>query len=147
MRMLRSLRAQALEPDKIEALIHLVENDVGYSLHRAVQRTKYELSTQDRSFFEFTDPSISISQPVSRVDFEGWIGAELAQISDCVTVLLRNAAITPKKVDRVFLTGGTSLVPSVRRIFEERFGAERVTAGDEFTSVAGGLALRAADIA
>ncbi len=147
MRMLRSLRAQALDPDKIEALIHLVENDVGYNLHRAVQRTKYELSTQERSLFEFTDPFISISQPVSRGDFEGWIAGELAQISGCVTRLLQDAAMTPGSIDRVFLTGGTSLVPAVRRIFEERFGAERVTAGDEFTSVAGGLALRAADIA
>jgi hypothetical chaperone protein len=47
-------------------------------------------------------------------------------------------------VDRVFLTGGSSLVPAVRRIFEDRFGAERVQTGDEFTSVARGLALRAA---
>ena len=47
-------------------------------------------------------------------------------------------------VDRVFLTGGSSLVPAVRRIFEHRFGHDRVRAGNEFTSVASGLALRAA---
>jgi len=34
----------------------------------------------------------------------------------------------------------------VRRIFEERFGAERLRFGDEFTSVANGLALRAAEL-
>jgi hypothetical chaperone protein len=44
----------------------------------------------------------------------------------------------------VFLTGGTSLVPAVRRIFAERFGEERLRGGDELTSVAQGLALRAA---
>jgi hypothetical chaperone protein len=48
-------------------------------------------------------------------------------------------------VDRVFLTGGTSLVPAVRRIFEARFGADRVVAGGEFVSVAEGLALMAAE--
>jgi hypothetical chaperone protein len=48
-------------------------------------------------------------------------------------------------VDRVFLTGGTSFVPAVRAIFERRFGASRVRAGNEFTSVARGLALRAAE--
>jgi hypothetical chaperone protein len=46
-------------------------------------------------------------------------------------------------VNRVFLTGGTSLVPAVRRIFERRYGADCVRTGDEFTSVASGLALRA----
>jgi hypothetical chaperone protein len=57
--------------------------------------------------------------------------------------VLMDGRTEAQKVDRVFLTGGSSLVPAVRRIFEQRFGAERVTAGDEFTSVARGLALRA----
>jgi hypothetical chaperone protein len=48
-------------------------------------------------------------------------------------------------VDRVFLTGGSSLVPAVRRIFEERFPEGRIRTGDEFTSVASGLALCAAE--
>jgi hypothetical chaperone protein len=47
----------------------------------------------------------------------------------------------------VFLTGGSSFVPAVRRIFIERFGADRIRMGDEFTSVARGLALRALDAA
>jgi hypothetical chaperone protein len=44
-------------------------------------------------------------------------------------------------VDHVFLTGGTSFVPAVRRLFDRRFGAERVESGGEFVSVAEGLAL------
>jgi len=43
----------------------------------------------------------------------------------------------------VFLTGGSSLVPAVRRIFKVRFGEERIRTGNEFISVARGLALRA----
>jgi hypothetical chaperone protein len=43
----------------------------------------------------------------------------------------------------VFLTGGSSFVPAVRRIFENRFGVSKIRTGDEFTSVARGLALRA----
>ena len=58
-----------------------------------------------------------------------------------VDAALADAAIAPGAVDRVFLTGGTSLVPAVRRMFEDRFGAERVVAGGEFVSVAEGLAL------
>ena len=46
----------------------------------------------------------------------------------------------------MFLTGGSSFVPAVRRIFETRFGAERIRGGNEFTSVAHGLALRAAEV-
>jgi hypothetical chaperone protein len=50
-------------------------------------------------------------------------------------------------VDRVFLTGGSSLVPAVRALFASRFGAERVRSGDELVSVASGLALRARELA
>jgi len=46
----------------------------------------------------------------------------------------------------VFLTGGSSFVPAVRRIFASRFGKERIRGGHEFTSVAQGLALRAREI-
>jgi hypothetical chaperone protein len=34
-------------------------------------------------------------------------------------------------------------VPAVRRIFDERFGPEKIEAGGEMISVASGLALRA----
>ena len=141
--MLRSLEVQAEEPAKIEALIHLVENDAGYNLHRAVQRTKLELSLRQHSEFVYEDPCVSIRQTVQRADFEDWIEPQLSQISDSVDALLRDAQTKAQQIDRVFLTGGTSLVPAVRRIFEHRFGADRVQAGDEFTSVARGLALRA----
>ena len=53
---------------------------------------------------------------------------------------LANASISSRDVDRVFLTGGSSFVPAVRRIFERRFGADRVDAGNEFVSIANGLA-------
>ena len=54
---------------------------------------------------------------------------------------LVDAGVEARAVDRVFLTGGTSLVPAVRRLFEQRFGAERIDAGGELTSIAHGLAL------
>jgi len=41
--------------------------------------------------------------------------------------------------DRV--TGGTSFVPAVQRLFAERFGTERLTSADRFESIAYGLAL------
>jgi len=58
--------------------------------------------------------------------------------------LIAASGASRKDVDRAFLTGGSSFVPAVRRIFETRFGAGRIRAGNEFTSVAQGLALSAA---
>jgi hypothetical chaperone protein len=80
---------------------------------------------------------------VERTCFEQWIAEELQQIENCVDTLLKTSGANHREVDAVFLTGGSSFVPAVRRIFEKRFGAGKMRAGHEFTSVAHGLALKA----
>jgi hypothetical chaperone protein len=138
---LRGARMRSSEPDKVAALMTLIEEDLGYQLHQSVQRLKVELSHSEVAAFRFRDGSMEIEAEVTRAEFEGWIAAELEQIERCVEGLLVDSGIAAAQVDRVFLTGGTSFVPAVRRIFEEKFGAERVRTGGEFTSVARGLAL------
>ena len=93
----------------------------------------------------FSDPPVMIEKIVARPDFENWIARYLEQIAGCVDRLMKAVALKPDAIDSVFLTGGSSFVPAVRRIFIERFGADRIRMGDEFTSVARGLALRALD--
>jgi hypothetical chaperone protein len=137
---LHSVRAQADEPEKIQALIELVREDLGYPLHRSVQTTKCVLSSSDRADFHFAD----LHATVERADFERWIAEELDSIAGCVDRLLSSVNTQPGSVDAVFLTGGTSFVPAVRRLFASRFGDGRIRSGNEFTSVARGLALRAA---
>ena len=140
---LKSARVRALEPEKIEALIAIVEQDLGYQLHQAVQRVKFALSQHESAEFRFNDGGLDLRIPVARREFETWIVDDLKAIEECVDSLLRNAGVHARTVDRVFLTGGSSFVPAVRRIFSSRFGKERIRGGHEFTSVAHGLALRA----
>jgi len=143
---LKSAHKRALEPEKIEALITLVDEDLGYHLHQAVQRVKLELSQSTNAEFHFRDGSMDLQISVTRSDFEAWIKEELQAIEVCVDSLLRTSGVAPHEVDRVFLTGGSSFVPAVRRIFSARFGENRVRSGNEFTSVAHGLALRAEEL-
>jgi hypothetical chaperone protein len=142
MNMLRSVRAQAFEPGQIEALIQLIEEDLGYHLHRAVQQAKVALSNQTTAEFCFSHGGIELRAVVERATFELWIADELNQISECVDNLLSVSGVDGKDIDMVFLTGGSSFIPAVRRIFETRFG-RRIQTGNEFTSVARGLALKA----
>jgi hypothetical chaperone protein len=143
MELLKGARARAMEPEKIEALMMLVDEDLGYQLHQAVQRLKFELSQSERAEFRFREGGLELRIAVTRAEFESWIADDLVRIEQCVDGLLASSGVDSRMVDRVFLTGGTSFVPAVRRIFETRFGHERVRTGNEFTSVASGLALRA----
>ena len=117
-------------------------HDRGYALHRSIEQVKCALSREPSCQLRFDDPPIDIATPVTRPDFEAWIADELAEIERCLDELLTAKGVVPDQVDSVFLTGGTSFVPRVRRIFEVRFGTERIHSGGELTSVASGLALR-----
>jgi hypothetical chaperone protein len=141
------MQKQSLDPKKIEALIKVVDFDLGFALYRAVEASKVALSGQAKVGFAFDDPDVEIRRPVTREEFTGFIGESLGAIGSCVDRLLEQSGISRSQVDRVFMTGGSSLVPAVRAIFADRFGADRLRSGDEFTSVGLGLALRARDLA
>jgi hypothetical chaperone protein len=142
---LERIKAQALEPVMIGYLIHLIKYDLGYQLHRSVQKLKTELSSWSSADFEFHDGDLILQSTVTRTDFEEWIEYELDQISNCINGLMTAARVAPGDVDAVFLTGGSSFVPAVRRIFEQQFGAAKIRSGHEFTSVAMGLARSASE--
>jgi len=141
--MLRGIRSQSLDPERIAALLHIVQNDLGFYLHQAVQSMKVELSSELAGSFVFEDHVVRMNGKVKRSSFEKWIEPDLEKIRECVERLLHSTGLDARDVDRVFLTGGSSLVPAVRKIFEDRFDAQRISGGSEFTSVAKGLALRA----
>lgn len=127
-------------PEQVGRFVRLVESDQGYALYRSVSEMKEALSLQESAPFVFQGPGFEIRETVTRAAFESWIAPELEAIEGALDAVLANAGVTMKEVDRVFLTGGTSFVPAVRRIFEGRFGAQRVEAGNEFVSIANGLA-------
>ncbi|MEX2206260.1 MAG: Hsp70 family protein, partial [Myxococcota bacterium] len=145
--LLYDLQRDALEPARLEALIHVVRADLGFPLHRAVERAKLALTRDDATALRFADESVKIESPIARADFEDWIAPELQAIETCVDDLLASSGVAVGDVERVFLTGGSSLVPAVRALFASRFGVDRVRAGDELVSVASGLALRALELA
>ena len=144
MDLLGRIQTDAIEPEKIAALIHLIKEDLGYQLHQAVQAVKCDLSNKAAATFRFSDGMVDITAKVERRSFESWIADELGQIESCLDSLLKTSGVQARNVDAVFLTGGTSFVPAVRTIFTKRFGEEKIRTGNQFTSVAWGLALRGA---
>jgi hypothetical chaperone protein len=135
----------AADPAPIKALQNLIRNNLGFQLYTSVEKLKHELSFASEARLQVAVDPLVLDVPVHRRAFEGWIAPELARVETCVDDLLKNAKIRTDEVDRVFMTGGTAFVPAVRKIFADRFGEERLTGGDELTSVASGLALVARD--
>lgn len=139
---LERLQRQAEAPQAIAALMQVIEDNQGFHLHESIEATKLSLSTQARASFRFEHEDIQILAQVERADFEAWVAPKVAEIARCLDQTLAAAGRSAAEIDRVFMTGGTAFVPCVRREFARRFGATKLSSGDELSSIASGLAAR-----
>ena len=135
------LRRAAVDGEAIARMIAVIDGELGFPLYEAVGRTKRALSVDATAPFRFESDGLNIDVEVSRAAFEQWIAEDVARMEGAVDRALAAAGTDAAAIDRVFLTGGTSLVPRIRRIFTDRFGEERIESGGELTSIAHGLAL------
>ena len=138
---LRRLQRDAERPELIGRMIALIEHEQGFPLYDAVGRLKRALSSSDAAQFSFSGGGVEIRADVLRRDFEHWISEDLGRIEAAMDRALEKAGVEARGIDRVFLTGGSSLIPAIRAVFDRRFGSERIATGDELTSIAHGLAL------
>ncbi|MEO0035703.1 MAG: hypothetical protein RLZZ501_1726 [Pseudomonadota bacterium] len=146
LRLLHDLRRQLDDPEPLDQLLALIEYNLGYHLYRAVEGAKRALSAEDHTLFRFDHDPVRLERTITRAEFESWIRPELDSIGACVDGLLAETGLATDRVDRVFLTGGSSLVPAVRGLFAQRFGENKLSGGGEFISVASGLAHRAREL-
>lgn len=138
---LKQLVRASLDPERLETFVELIENDEGYPLYQAVSATKMKLSEQEEVEFHFPPLGEHSKRLIKRTAFERWITDDLRLIEEALDEILVKTRTLPGTIDKVFLTGGTSFVPAVRRIFESRFDRGRIESGGELLSIAHGLAL------
>ncbi len=143
MAVLREVKNQASEPEKVAALIQIISENLGYELYRAVESTKVELTAKEDAHFVFAHGAINIEDSLERWRFESWIQEDVQNIATCVKSLFSQHNVNYSDIGSVFLTGGSSFVPYVRRFFAKTFGSHKLKGGEELTTVAKGLALRA----
>jgi hypothetical chaperone protein len=140
-RLLDRIEQGALAPAEVDRLVRVVREDLGLVVHQAVERAKVALSSGPRG--GLTVPAIALDADLTRAAFDGWIGGDLDGIDRVVDGVLARSGVAAGDVDRVFATGGSSLVPAVRARLARRFGDGKLVGGEELTSVAWGLAARA----
>src|ERR1051326_5371385 len=84
MTVLQEVKNQASEPDKVAALIHIINENLGYALYRAVEQTKVQLTDSEEAEFLFAHASVHITDNLERWRFESWIQDDIQNIASCV---------------------------------------------------------------
>lgn len=126
---------------KFKNLITLIDHNLGYSVFRSIEHTKIELSATDRAKFSYNEMDIVIEEDIVLAEYEQIIGKHVDQIAGYLENFLTDNKIEPTKIDSLFLTGGTSMVGAIQKLFKQRFPHVNLNSGDNFRSVATGLAL------
>jgi hypothetical chaperone protein len=145
-RRLKRVEPRMEDPRVIRRLLRLVFDDLGYPMAWAIEATKRALSAVDETTFvfrEFYNPALDLAHPVSLAAYAEGSAELLAAYDAAITEALARAGLDRDGIDDVFLTGGTSQLPFIRRLFADRFGAGKLRGADSFTSVCEGLALAA----
>jgi len=141
LRLVDDILRSAVDSQAFEGLVHVIKNEEGFSLFQAVSRVKQALTSSTSAQLKFKAGPVEIDRVVTREDFETWIAEDLSRIEATADAALTTAGVQRSQITRVFLTGGTALVPAVRAVFARKFGAAALVGGEEFSSVAQGLAL------
>jgi len=123
---------------KFRRLNELIQRNLSYLVFQSIKDFKAQLSEVPEATLDI--PEIDVEIRLTRGEFEAIIADQLRDVERALDATLARAALRPDQIDIVLRTGGSSLIPAVRRILEDRFPT-RVVEHDPFTSVAAGLAI------
>ena len=140
---LRQILYEAKERHLLERYMHVVREQTGHMIAKRVEEAKIELSNQDITTIKLEMVENGLTAIARRSAFEQSIESELAKIERSVAETLEAAKLDSSEITSVFLTGGTSVVPAVKKVLTEPFKDAKVVQGDLFSSVGFGLTLDA----
>jgi len=123
---------------KFRRLYELIQRNYSYLVFQSIKELKASLSRQHHARLDI--PEIDVDILLTRDEFESIINEQLEKFTRAIHDTLEMAEISPEQVELVIRTGGSSLIPAVKRILEDLF-PDKVIEHDPFTSVAAGLAI------
>ena len=122
-------------------LMNLIDHNLGFSLFQHIEKSKIKLSSGINATIFFNEKDIDIIEEISLVEFDEIIKKEIIKTENYILSFLERQNVGFDQISNVFLTGGTSSIPAVRNIFIKHFTRKKISSGDNFNSVALGLAL------
>jgi hypothetical chaperone protein len=143
LRSAQDLARHAVEEQRLQRLVQVLEDELGHDLAFAVEAGKIMANDP-----EVVDPMIALDMlkrgarvplPVSVMVEELSVFAE--QIGEAALTLLAETGIAAEAVDKLIFVGGSSLMQVVQDALHQRFPAAESHHGAALTAIVDGLAL------
>ena len=91
--MLRRIQRTSTAPAAVAALLHLIEEDLGYELHERVNATKIALSSSLEAELRFDLERLEVRWHATRKQFEHWLQHDLQLIERCIDQLMARSGV------------------------------------------------------
>jgi hypothetical chaperone protein len=148
----RELAKYAVEPQKLNRLVSVLEDELGHDLAFAVERGKIQTNgVSGASEEKGADPRIDLrilerglSAPLSPDLMQQSLAKMMTQIAESAAETLEAADVAPSRIDRLVMVGGSSLLSSLETGLRQLCPNATVENRNAMTAVADGLALSAA---
>lgn len=137
LRALKLLRKEAQQPEKLDRLLKIYNETLGYSIVRRAEEAKIALadSKQYRAAMniasELVEVDLSVEQMVEAIE------SPKSKMIDLVKEAIVEGEKTP---DVIFMTGGSARSPILRQAVEQAVPNTPIVSGNYFGSVTAGLA-------
>ncbi|QRG04775.1 Hsp70 family protein [Xanthobacter dioxanivorans] len=144
LREIRQVRRDAIEPDRLDRLVQVIEERRGHALAGAVEAAKIDLADAPAARIPLGWMEDGFGVSLTREDLAGNTAELAARIGARMDKILKAAGLAAGQIDALFLTGGSTRLAHVRRAITRALPDAKVVDGDTFGSVGIGLTIEAA---
>jgi hypothetical chaperone protein len=140
---IRQVRQEASQPDLIDRLVRVVDEQRGHTLAMEVEDAKIALSDQRRADIPLEWVAPGLRAAIGRPDLVSHTRQLADRIAARIKICLAQARLAADDIDAVFLTGGSVRLAHVRKAIIKAVPSARIVEGDTFGAVGKGLTLEA----
>ena len=140
---IRQVRHEASEPELLDRLLRVVEEQRGHTLAMEVEDAKIALSEKRRAEISLEWVAPGLSAAITRPDLVSHTTLLAERVAARIRNCLAQANLAADDIDAVFLTGGSVKLAHVRKAITKAVPSARIVEGDIFGAVGKGLTLEA----
>jgi hypothetical chaperone protein len=139
----RQVRYEAKQPELLDRLVRVLDEQRGHTLAMEIEEAKIGLSEAQKAriALDWIEPGLAAG--VARKDLVGHTQPLADRITARIKICLDQAALAPDDIDAVFLTGGSVQLAHVRKAITSAVPSARAIDGDTFGAVGKGLTIEA----
>jgi hypothetical chaperone protein len=140
----RQVRYEAEQPELLDRLVRVLDEQRGHTLAMDVEVAKISLSERPKSSIALDWIEQGLRAGVGRKDLVNHTRRLADRIEARIDICLKQAGLKGADIDAVFLTGGSVQLAHVRKAITSKLPAARPVDGDTFGAVGKGLTIEAA---